>query len=95
MVEVEKMNEMLVKILYNKVGEDDLVDICNFYCKSYSEFIKLIDYCKKESVLFYPNDFLDSNEKNGELLCFGGYVEDFYIVIGDNDCIQTIEVILG
>ena len=88
-----------MEIRYYNVDEDILADepkfLCSRKCEDYAEAIKFFDYCKKNDILFFPNEY-DSEiaDEMRDVLLVGSYVNSFNVIFGSNEIVEAIEVYL-
>lgn len=89
------MEEMMVVYKYQKGNMEPRI-ICSHMCKSYGEFIKMLEFCKKYEVSFYVRENNETISKEiKEELDLGWPIIDYYISFGSDECMQIIEVIIG
>lgn len=88
------MDMMRIKYSYRDTS-GEVKPLCSHNCKSYGEFIKMLQYCKDNETEFWirEDDTQISDEAKQMINC-GSTIEDFWISFGSDDCIQIIEVLL-
>lgn len=69
--------------------------ICSFKTSKFSEWLRLLHYCKMHEIDFWVRDDDESIDPEMiEKLNCGAMVEDLNVSFGSDNCIQIIEVVL-
>lgn len=85
-----------INVYYRDFKKRNLIDVCYFYTSVFSEWIRALMFCREFGVKIYPKDNDDrvNQEAYNKLNGIGGTIEDFWIEIGSDDSIQSVEVVL-
>ena len=85
-----------INVYYIDRETKGLIDVCYFYTSVFSEWIRALKFCKEFGVIIYPkdNDERVNQEAYDKLNGIGGTIEDFWLELGSDDLIQSIEVVL-
>lgn len=75
---------------------NDEKTVCFFYTNQFSEWMKMLTFCKKHNITLYPNECDDKidQEIQEKLAGLGAFVDDVYVKFGSDESIQCVEVYL-